>query len=148
MFSENSPKATPWLNEPSLSCCRIPSPARSFVVPSSRVWCTGSTHPSPGSLCSPGSTLRGALLGRAPHGHKMQRCSRVSWVNGKSSWNWIPFIVCHSTHSYSVNYLSLLCDLLELGLLAAVSQTQHWHTRPAAETKKDNFWYFPKTPFF
>lgn len=57
--------------------CRIPSPAQNFDVPSSRVWRTGSTLPSPGSLCSPESVLRGASLARAPHGHKIQYCSRV-----------------------------------------------------------------------
>lgn len=83
MLSRNSSKATHPLSESSLYPFRIPGPARSFVVPSSRVWCTGSTPPCPGSLSSPGSTLRGTLLGRAPHGHKTQRCSTVSWVNGE-----------------------------------------------------------------
>lgn len=64
--------------------CRIQSPARSFAVPSSRVWCTGSTPPCPGSICSPGSTPRGTLAGRAPRGHKTKHCSRVSWVNGEA----------------------------------------------------------------
>lgn len=63
---------------------RIPSPAQSYAVPSSRVWPTGSTPPCPGSPCSPGSTLRGALLGRATPGHTTPRCSRVSWGNGEA----------------------------------------------------------------
>lgn len=63
---------------------RIPSPAQSFAVPSSRVWPTGSTPPCHGSPCSPGSMLRGALLGRATPGHMTPHCSRVSWVNGEA----------------------------------------------------------------
>lgn len=63
---------------------RIPSPALSFVVPSSRVWSTGSIRACPGSLCSPGSMLRGASQGRVSPGHKMQHCSRVSWMNGEA----------------------------------------------------------------
>lgn len=57
---------------------RIPDPARSSAVPSSRVWCTGSIPPCPGSLCSPGSTLREASLERTPPGHKTWHCRRVS----------------------------------------------------------------------
>lgn len=77
---------------------RIPSPAQSFAVPSSRVWPTGSTPLCPGSPCSPGSTQRGALLGRATPGHMTPHCSRVSWVNGETgeihfrhllNFNWI-----------------------------------------------------------
>lgn len=70
---------------------RIPKLAQSFGVPSNRVWCTGNTPPSPGSLCSPESMQRGGWLGRTAHGHKIPHFSRVYWVNGEAvvinSWS-------------------------------------------------------------
>lgn len=69
------------------SVCRIPSPAQNFDVPSSRVWHTGSTLPSPGSLCSPESMQKGTLLARAPCGLKIQYCSRISGMNGEAGDN-------------------------------------------------------------
>lgn len=61
---------------------RIPGPARSCAVPSSRAWPTGSTRPCRGSPSSPGSMPRGASPGRAFPGHTSRPCSRASWLNG------------------------------------------------------------------